>query len=603
MRVRLAFAVAAHLEPEILIVDEVLAVGDAEFQSRCLGKMSDVAGHGRTVLFVSHHLAALRALCTRAIWLEDGRIAAEGEVTPVVDAYLAASHRLADAPVAERRDRGGSGALRFTRVEIRGAGRRARRRAPRHRRRRSRSPSATPPRTAAPLKNVRLAVLVLRHARQPHLRDRHAVGERRFRRAAAGRRAGLRDSRSAARRRALPAEPVGDGRRRGRGPPRGRGDARGRGRATPSEPAAPRSPRSTGPASCATPGASKRAPTTTPSRAPCGAFRSRERDPRPDRAAATGRSGRLCTHAGDARHAGTRRGRHARAARRPGRARPPPARDPGSLRERTPADGERERDPLAHVRRRDLQLPRAGEGARRRGPSRALERGRGGGVARLRRVGRRLPAAAAGELRLRPLGRPARAAAAGARPAGHQAALLPNAGRRADVRIAAARDPRASAGSPRSRRGRVPPLSDGRARSRRSRGLDRDREAARRSPAGARSARDALRTLLGDPLRAGRAQGAGRRAARAQQARRGGAPAARERSSGRRPPLGRHRIPHARGDRDVRARAQAAELRSRLRRERRGRAPDRAAREPALRRTGSHATGCRRTPLRRCCRT
>ena len=70
MRVRLAFAVAAHLEPEILIVDEVLAVGDAEFQSRCLGKMSDVAGHGRTVLFVSHNLAALRALCTRAVWLE-----------------------------------------------------------------------------------------------------------------------------------------------------------------------------------------------------------------------------------------------------------------------------------------------------------------------------------------------------------------------------------------------------------------------------------------------------------------------------------------------------------------------------------------------------
>jgi lipopolysaccharide transport system ATP-binding protein len=160
MRVRLAFAVAAHLEPEILIVDEVLAVGDAEFQNRCLGKMSDVAGHGRTVVFVSHHLAALRALCSRAIWLEDGRISAEGEVGPVVDAYLAASHRLADTPIAERTDRAGSGALRFTGVELR-AGRQQVA---------NRSPATGEPveiviRYAAarlePLKNVRLAVLVL----------------------------------------------------------------------------------------------------------------------------------------------------------------------------------------------------------------------------------------------------------------------------------------------------------------------------------------------------------------------------------------------------------------------------------------------------------
>jgi lipopolysaccharide transport system ATP-binding protein len=160
MRVRLAFAVAAHLEPEILIVDEVLAVGDAEFQARCLGKMSDVAGHGRTVLFVSHHLAALRALCTRAIWLEDGRIAAEGEVGSVVDAYLAASHRLADTPAAERRDRGGNGALRFTRVALRAGTRPSE----------STRPVAGAPLEiglcytaahAAPLKNVRVAVTVL----------------------------------------------------------------------------------------------------------------------------------------------------------------------------------------------------------------------------------------------------------------------------------------------------------------------------------------------------------------------------------------------------------------------------------------------------------
>ena len=71
MYVRLAFAVAAHLDPEILIVDEVLAVGDAEFQKKCLGKMQDVAGHGRTVLFVSHNMAAIESICTRAL-LFDG---------------------------------------------------------------------------------------------------------------------------------------------------------------------------------------------------------------------------------------------------------------------------------------------------------------------------------------------------------------------------------------------------------------------------------------------------------------------------------------------------------------------------------------------------
>ena len=78
MYVRLAFAVAAHLEPEILIVDEVLAVGDAEFQKKCLGKMHDVSRGGRTVLFVSHNMAAVQALCQRAIWLDGGRVAADG---------------------------------------------------------------------------------------------------------------------------------------------------------------------------------------------------------------------------------------------------------------------------------------------------------------------------------------------------------------------------------------------------------------------------------------------------------------------------------------------------------------------------------------------
>ncbi len=88
MYVRLAFAVAAHLEPEILIVDEVLAVGDAEFQKKCLGKMKDVAGHGRTVLFVSHNMAAIRKLCSRAALFERGRLIIDGNVETSLTQYL-----------------------------------------------------------------------------------------------------------------------------------------------------------------------------------------------------------------------------------------------------------------------------------------------------------------------------------------------------------------------------------------------------------------------------------------------------------------------------------------------------------------------------------
>jgi lipopolysaccharide transport system ATP-binding protein len=90
MYVRLAFAVAAHLRPEILIVDEVLAVGDSAFQKKCLGKMSDVATGGRTVLFVSHNMAAVTRLCRRAILLKKGRVEADGNVHTVVGAYLGA---------------------------------------------------------------------------------------------------------------------------------------------------------------------------------------------------------------------------------------------------------------------------------------------------------------------------------------------------------------------------------------------------------------------------------------------------------------------------------------------------------------------------------
>lgn len=88
MYVRLAFAVAAHLEPEILLVDEVLAVGDTAFQQKCLGKMGDVARQGRTVLFVSHSMPAVQALCTRAMLLEAGKLVSEGSTQDVIEEYL-----------------------------------------------------------------------------------------------------------------------------------------------------------------------------------------------------------------------------------------------------------------------------------------------------------------------------------------------------------------------------------------------------------------------------------------------------------------------------------------------------------------------------------
>jgi lipopolysaccharide transport system ATP-binding protein len=89
MYVRLAFAVAAHLEPEILIVDEVLAVGDLQFQRKCLGKMQEVAGGGRTVLFVSHNMAAIQRLCTRCVYLKQGHVVQEGRTDEAIDRYLA----------------------------------------------------------------------------------------------------------------------------------------------------------------------------------------------------------------------------------------------------------------------------------------------------------------------------------------------------------------------------------------------------------------------------------------------------------------------------------------------------------------------------------
>ena len=88
MGMRLAFAVAAHLEPEILLVDEVLSVGDASFQKKCLGKMQEVSSGGRTIIFVSHNMTALKRLCTRAVWLDGGQILENGEAGEVVSCYL-----------------------------------------------------------------------------------------------------------------------------------------------------------------------------------------------------------------------------------------------------------------------------------------------------------------------------------------------------------------------------------------------------------------------------------------------------------------------------------------------------------------------------------
>jgi lipopolysaccharide transport system ATP-binding protein len=118
MYVRLAFAVAAHLEPEILLVDEVLAVGDLAFQRKCLGKMGDIASQGRTVLFVSHNMASLQALCQRGILLLDGQIAADAPIEQAVNQYLRNLEKLADLSLAERVDRKGRGDIQAKKVEI-----------------------------------------------------------------------------------------------------------------------------------------------------------------------------------------------------------------------------------------------------------------------------------------------------------------------------------------------------------------------------------------------------------------------------------------------------------------------------------------------------
>jgi lipopolysaccharide transport system ATP-binding protein len=115
--------VAAHLEPEILLVDEVLAVGDAAFQEKCLGKMSEVAASGRTVVFVSHNMSAIRGLCSRAVLLGAGRVQRDGPTDAVVQSYLAETvgQAMSDVPMIERTDRGGKGHVLVTSVQARNA--------------------------------------------------------------------------------------------------------------------------------------------------------------------------------------------------------------------------------------------------------------------------------------------------------------------------------------------------------------------------------------------------------------------------------------------------------------------------------------------------
>ncbi|MEI6916320.1 MAG: polysaccharide ABC transporter ATP-binding protein, partial [Armatimonadota bacterium] len=115
MYVRLAFAVAAHLRSEILVVDEVLAVGDAEFQKKCLGKMKDVATGGRTVLFVSHNMGAVVNLCASALHLTAGRVGSAGQARDVVNAYLSAFEQ-GDGSITNVQNRDGTGEFRFTEV-------------------------------------------------------------------------------------------------------------------------------------------------------------------------------------------------------------------------------------------------------------------------------------------------------------------------------------------------------------------------------------------------------------------------------------------------------------------------------------------------------
>jgi lipopolysaccharide transport system ATP-binding protein len=120
MRLRLGFAVAAHLQSDILIVDEVLAVGDAEFQKKCLGAMSELHGGGRTVLFVSHNMAAVENLCNRCVWIDEGQVRMDGDTDEVIAAYMESysSGDTDDRDLTHVTHRGGNGDVRYTGVRF-----------------------------------------------------------------------------------------------------------------------------------------------------------------------------------------------------------------------------------------------------------------------------------------------------------------------------------------------------------------------------------------------------------------------------------------------------------------------------------------------------
>ena len=118
MTVRLGFAVAAHLDPDILIVDEVLAVGDAAFQKKCIGKMQSISDSGRTIIFVSHNMASIESLCSQSIFLDQGKIISTGIPKVIIEEYM--SRNLSDSThkLKDREDRQGSGLLRVEKIEI-----------------------------------------------------------------------------------------------------------------------------------------------------------------------------------------------------------------------------------------------------------------------------------------------------------------------------------------------------------------------------------------------------------------------------------------------------------------------------------------------------
>ncbi len=118
MKVRLAFSVAAHLEPEILLIDEVLAVGDAEFQKKCLGKMKNIGESGRTILFVSHNMVAIEAFCKHCMFIKDGKTQLYSDTKYVISAYLSSSNPEQTASLKGRKDRRGNGNLLVSKISI-----------------------------------------------------------------------------------------------------------------------------------------------------------------------------------------------------------------------------------------------------------------------------------------------------------------------------------------------------------------------------------------------------------------------------------------------------------------------------------------------------